>query len=198
MCFWTACLFTLALPGITPMAALCMLAEQTMHGSLLFHQDLWAFGTCYLSLAGGEGGRMMLPDPGGTLDRAVACRQHLFHLLDELSLVIKQAASLSAPHCAACLLRLTEALADQHVSLISQSMPPDFVELLAEAVRRGVGLCVSCVCHQVQAINLRLATSGLFDVQAGTASGTHPSCPCSPTICPPCIRPPIYLYSIPL
>lgn len=120
--------------------------------------------------------------PGGTLEKEVACRQHLFHLLEELGLVMKQAASASAPHCAACLLRLTQILADQHASLASQSVPPDFAEVLAEAVRQSVGFCMWCVCHQVQAINLRLATSGLFDVQVGAASGKHPSCSCPPHI----------------
>ena len=106
----------------------------------------------------------------------MACRQHLSQLLEEVALLTEQAASASAPHCAASLLHLTQALADEHASLPSQSVPPDFVDLLAEAVRQSVSLCVSCVCHQVQAINLRLATSDLFDAQASTASGAN----CSP------------------
>lgn len=93
-------------------------------------------------------------------------------------MVMQQAAAASAPHCAACLLRLTHALARHHASLASQSLPPNFVQLLAEAVGQSVGLCVSCACHQVQAINLRLATSDLFDVQGGAASGIRPSCLC--------------------
>lgn len=138
-----------------------------------FHID-----SCGLLTLPGGGCAYDAAYPGDTLDKEVACRQHLFHLLEEVGLVVKQAASSSAPHCAACLLRLTETLAHQHASLASQSVPPDFVELLAAAVRQGVGLCMSCVCHQVQAINLRLATSGLFDVPVGAASGKHPSCLC--------------------
>lgn len=104
----------------------------------------------------------------------MACRQHLSQLLEEAALLTGQAASASTPHCAASLLHLTQALADEHASLSPQSVPPDFVDLLAEAVRQSVSLCVSCVCHQVQAINLRLATSDLFDAQASTASGAKP------------------------
>lgn len=108
--------------------------------------------------------------------QAVVCRQHLSQLLEGLALLTQQAASASAPHCAASLLHLTQALVDQHASLCSQTVPPDFADLLAEAVRKSVSLCVSCVRHQVQAITLRLATSDLFDVQAGSASGTQSPC----------------------
>lgn len=105
----------------------------------------------------------------------MACRQHLSRLLEEATILTEQAASASAPHCAASLLHLTQALADEHASLPPHSVPPDFVDLLAEAVRQSVSLCVACVCHQVQAINLRLATSDLFDVQASMASGATDS-----------------------
>ena len=114
----------------------------------------------------------------------MVCRQHLSQLLDGLALLTQQAASASGPHSAASLLHLTQALADQHASLCSQTVPPDFADLLAEAVRKSVTLCVSCVRHQVQAITLRLATSDMFDVQAGSASGTQ-----SPCSFPPYIRP---------
>lgn len=103
----------------------------------------------------------------------VACRQHLSQMLDGLALMTQQAASASAPQCAASLLRLTRAFADQHASLLPQAVPPHFVNLLAEAVKQSVSLCVSCVSHQVQAINLRLATSDLFNEQAGTTSGRN-------------------------
>lgn len=101
----------------------------------------------------------------------MACRQHLSQVLEGLAVLTQQATSASAPQCAASLLHLTQALADQHASLSPQAVPADFVNLLAEAAKQSVGLCVSCVSHQVQAINLRLATSDLFDMQASTASG---------------------------
>ena len=104
--------------------------------------------------------------------QALVRRQHLSQLLEGLALRTQHAASSSAPQCAASLLHLTQALADQHASLLPQAVPAHFVDLLAEAAKQGVGLCVSCVSHQVQAIKLRLATSDLFDEQAGTASGT--------------------------
>lgn len=92
-------------------------------------------------------------------------------MLEGLAVLTQQAASASAPQCAVSLLHLTQTLADRHASLPPQAVPAHFVDLLAEAAKQSVGLCVSCVSHQVQAINLRLATSDLFDVQAGTTSG---------------------------
>ena len=113
-------------------------------------------------------------------------------MLDGLALMTQQAASASAPQCAASLLRLTRAFADQHASLLPQAVPSHFVNLLAEAVKQSVSLCVSCVSHQVQAINLRLATSDLFNEQAGTTSGrdcflspcqiAHTPVPASPAV----------------
>ena len=87
-------------------------------------------------------------------------------------MLTQQAASASAPQCVVSLLHLTQTLADRHATLPIQAVPAHFVDLLAEAGRQSVGLCVSCMSHRVQAINLRLATSDLFDVQAGMASGT--------------------------
>ena len=44
---------------------------------------------------------------------------------------------------------------------------------MAEAGRQCVTLCIACACHQIEAVNLRLASSDLFNMQSGKESGTQ-------------------------
>ena len=107
-------------------------------------------------------------------DQCALCRQVIQGLLDVLESKCRAVDSATAASCAACLVQLTHLLWDAGASLTASSAPSDFRELLAEGSRQCCALCIACACQQVQALNLRLATSDLFQ-PTHPASGRLPS-----------------------
>ena len=104
----------------------------------------------------------------------MARRQHLSQLLDVLAQLIKEVSSSLAALCAACLLHCTKGIADHHRTLSPELPIPQFADLIEEAGRQCVSLCIGCACHQIQAVNLQLASSDLFEMQRGKESGMQP------------------------
>ena len=70
------------------------------------------------------------------------------------------------------LLQLANTLASTKAGLVLHLMPSQFGNVLEDAGQQCAALCIGCACHQVQVLNLRLATSDLFDVPAASISGT--------------------------
>ena len=108
-------------------------------------------------------------------DQCALCRQVIQGLLDVLESKCRAVDSATAASCAACLVQLTHLVCDAGASLTASSAPSDFRELLAEGSRQCCALCIACACQQVQALNLRLATSDLFQPSHPAASGRYAS-----------------------
>ena len=105
----------------------------------------------------------------------VTRRHHLSQLLEGLATWTRHAALAMAAKHTACLLQLAELLAYTNAGLVPHLVPSQFGNVLEDAGQQCAALCIDCACHQIQVVNLRLATSDLFDVQAASVSGTPPA-----------------------
>ena len=103
------------------------------------------------------------------------CRQVLQALLDGLESRCRAGDSATAAVCAAGLVKLTRKIGDSQAGLTSSMAPEAFQDMLADASRQTCALCIDCACQQVQAINLRLATSDLFQPHPAAGGSLPPT-----------------------